>query len=112
MTTQTIPELHPQLVRPFGAERAYVLLPAEEYEALLRRLDLAGMHDLETEVKAWNNASDADLAAEEAKWDASFAATDQAKLQAFIDASLAEGDEIGISDEGDELTPVPAQVSA
>jgi hypothetical protein len=28
-------ELHPQVVQPFGSERRYVLLPIEEYEALV-----------------------------------------------------------------------------
>ncbi len=45
MTIHTISDLHPQLVKPFGADRTYILLPAEEYEALLRQLHLINTVD-------------------------------------------------------------------
>ena len=46
------------------------------------------------------------IAADDARWDVLFAATDDAKLQRWIDDSLAEPGVFGIDDSGDVLRPV------
>lgn len=49
------------------------------------------------------------IAAEDAKWDASFAATDTAKLQAWLDAERARDTELtDVDDTGEVLQPASA----
>jgi len=45
-------------------------------------------------------------AEDEARWDALFAASDDVKLQAWIDDALAEPGKFGIDDSGDVLRPI------
>ena len=77
------PELHPQIVQPFGAGRDYVLIPADEFAALLTVLQ---------------NADDA-------LWDSAFAATTDSQWDTLIGQWTA-GEATGIAIVNDELTPV------